>query len=169
MHMTYIAGHSLENGVRLQERSLFFAMKKTVCWFVLAAFSASLFALPQLRSSRPALIRDTDTAEGKEEPDAVKEKPYDPLMAEKSIKIGDFYLKKKNFTAAIERYLEALQFQPDRWEAFDALGRTYEKNGEPAKATAIYTEFVNKNPDSSKVPEVRSRLAKLEKRTGSKD
>ncbi len=110
------------------------------------------------------MIRDTDTAEGKEAPDVEKEKPYDPLMAEKSIKIGDFYLKKKNYTAAIERYLEALQYQPDRWEAFDALGRTYEKNGEPAKAGAIYQEYINKNPESPKVPEVRSRLAKLEKR-----
>ena len=131
---------------------------------MLAILLGAVFAAPQSRPTKPALIRDTDKAEGKETPDVEKEKPYDPVMAEKSIRIGDFYLKKKNYTAAIERYLEALQYQPNRWEAFDALGRTYEKNGELAKAGAIYKEFIDKNPDSPKVPEVRSRLAKLEKR-----
>jgi tetratricopeptide (TPR) repeat protein len=164
MYMTYIVRQSSGELAWPLRGACISAMNKTLCWFILAFFSAAGFAFAQSHSGRPALIRDTDTAEGKETPDVEKVKPYDPIMAEKSIKIGDFYLKKKNYAAAIERYLEALQYQPNRWEAFDALGRTYEKNGELGKASAIYQEYIDKNPESPKVPDFRSRLAKLEKR-----
>jgi tetratricopeptide (TPR) repeat protein len=66
---------------------------------------------PQTPPNRPALIRDTDKAEGKEE-EATKEKTYNPMEAEKSVKIGDFYFKKKNYNAAIQRYMEALDYHP---------------------------------------------------------
>jgi len=122
-------------------------------------------AEPPGRPQRPALIRDTDAAEGKDEPAVEKEKPYDPLMAEKTLKIGDFYMKRKNFAAAAERYIEALQYQPDLVDAFDALGKAYEKMGDWAKATAVYKDFISKNPDSPKTPEFRTKLARLEKKS----
>src|SRR3990172_6632513 len=77
-------------------------------WLVILLLAVSLVA--QTGSRRPALIRDTDTAEGKEEADAEKEKPFNPLAAEKSLKVGDYYLKRKNYDAAIQRYMEALQY-----------------------------------------------------------
>jgi len=128
---------------------------------------ACLPALSQSRPQRPpALIRDTDKAEGKEEPEAVKEKEYNPVLAEQNIKIGDYYLKKKNFDAAIERYLEALQYKPDSIEAYDALGKTYEKKGDIAKAMTVYRDFIRKNPDSPKKAEFQSKLSRLEKKSG---
>ena len=120
-----------------------------------------LFA--QSRPQRPALIRDTDAAEGKEEADVPKEKEYNPVLAEKALKIGDYYYRKKNFDAAIERYVEALQYQPELVGAYEALGRTFEKKGETLKAQDIYRDFIQKNPGSPKVAEFKSKLAKLEK------
>ena len=135
-------------------------------WCIICAASASAFpAKAQTRSRRPALIRDTDAAEGKEEPDVEQEKVYNPMMAEKTLKIGDFYYKRKNYTAAIQRYLEALQYQPNRVETYEALGRTYEKTGEISKAVTLYRDFITKNPDSPKTPEFRLKLAKLEKKS----
>ncbi len=133
--------------------------------FICAALAGALQPDPQTRSRRPALIRDTDAAEGKEEPDVEQEKVYNPMMAEKTLKIGDFYYKRKNYTAAIQRYLEALQYQPNRVEAYEALGRTYEKTGEISKAVTLYKDFITKNPDSPKTPEFRLKLAKLEKKS----
>jgi tetratricopeptide (TPR) repeat protein len=146
------------------------AMKKApsllaLSGLILALFPASAPTAPQGRPQRPALIRDTDAAEGKEEPTVEKEKPYDPLMAEKTLKIGDFYLKRKNYAAAAERYIEALQYQPDMVDAFDALGKAYEKMGDWAKATAVYKDFISKNPDSPKIPDFRAKLARLEKKS----
>ncbi len=120
-----------------------------------------LFA--QARPRKPALIRDTDTAEGKEEADVPKEKEYNPVLAEKAVQIGDYYFKRKNFDAAIERYLEALQYQPERVDAYEALGRTFEKKGETLKAQEVYRDFIKKNPNSPKLAEFKSKLAKLEK------
>ena len=90
-------------------------------------------------------------------------KEPDPKLCEQSISIGDFYYKKKNYAAAIRRYLDAIEYQPDSARAYDALARAYEKQGDLDKAIAAYKQFINKNPDSPKSPEFRARLAKLEK------
>lgn len=141
------------------------SLRSVLAWLVLASFSTAILASPQTRSKRPGLIRDTDIAEGKEETTVEKEKPYDPLMAQKTVKIGDFYYKKKNYTAAIQRYIEALEYQPDRVEALEALGRAYEKTGEISKAVEVYRNLISKNPESSKNGELRARLARLEKKS----
>jgi tetratricopeptide (TPR) repeat protein len=119
-------------------------------------------AVPQTRPSRPGLIRDTDKAEGKEEAEPTKEKSYNPLEAERNFRVGDFYFKKKNYAAAIQRYMEALDYQPNLVKAYEALGRAYEKSGNAEKAKEVYRDYIRKNPESTKVPEFQSRLARLE-------
>lgn len=140
-------------------------MRSLACFslLILAPFAA-LPARGQSEAKKPALIRDTSVAEGKEDPETAKKKIYNPLMAEKSVKIGDFYLKRKNYDAAIRRYQEALEYQPNRIEAFAALGRAYEKKGDPQKAIAVYRDFLEKFPSSPKAGEFRSRIATLEKK-----
>jgi tetratricopeptide (TPR) repeat protein len=126
----------------------------------------TLPAIAQSRDSRkPKLIRDTDTAEGKENADAVVRKEPNPLLAEKSLNIGDFYFKRGNYVAAIQRYLEAREYQPNSIRAYEALARAYEKNGELAKAINAYKDFIDKNPDSPKSSEFRSKLSKLEQKS----
>jgi tetratricopeptide (TPR) repeat protein len=127
-------------------------------WLALPAFAQSG------SNRKPALIRDTDTAEGKESSDAQPTKELNPLLAEQNINIGNFYLKKKNYGAAIRRYLDALEYQPDSIRAYEALTRAYEKNGEITKAILAYKEFIENNPDSPKSPEFRIKIAKLEKK-----
>jgi tetratricopeptide (TPR) repeat protein len=131
-------------------------------------FPATCVPAPsQARPQRPpALIRDTEKAEGKEEAEAAKEKEYNPILAAQNIKVGDYYLKRKNFDAAIERYLEALQYKPDSIDAYEALGRTYEKKGDVAKAMDVYRDFIRKNPDSPKKGDFQSKLSRLEKKSG---
>ena len=112
---------------------------------------------------KPALIRDTGTAEGNETADVPAAKEPNPMLCEQYINIGNFYYKKKNYEAAIRRYLDAMEYQPDSARAYDALTRAYEKNDQPAKAIAAYKQFIEKNPDSPKSSEFRLRLSKLEK------
>ena len=112
----------------------------------------------------PPLIRDTDTAEGKEITDASTPKEPDPILSEQNLKIGNFYYKQKNYAAAISRYLEAIAYQPDSIHAYDALTRAYEKNDQPDKAIAAYKQFIEKNPNSPKTAEFFKRLEKLEKK-----
>jgi Tfp pilus assembly protein PilF len=113
----------------------------------------------------PVLIIDTDAAEGKDATEAPKAKEQDPVQAKQNINIGNFYLKQKNYTAAIERYLEAIEYQPNSIRAFEALARAYEKNGEITKAISAYKAFLDKNPNSPGSPDLRIKLAKLEKKS----
>ena len=66
---------------------------------------------------KPALIRDTEKAEEKDEADADQPKELNPLLSEQNLKIGDFYYKKKNYVAAIQRYKDSIEYQPDNTEA----------------------------------------------------
>ncbi len=130
-------------------------------------FFIPMFDLPaqnRTHQKPPALIRDTDTAEGKTDTETAPKKEHNPILAEQNIKIGDFYLKKKNYDAAIQRYLEALEYQPDSVRAYEALTRAYEKKGDNENAISTYKEFIKRYPDSPKTPEFRLRLAKLQKR-----
>ena len=134
---------------------------------LLLFFGFSLLPIqPVAAQSRkpPALIRDTDTAEGKESADVPTTKEPNPVLSEQNLNIGNFYFKKKNYAAAIRRYLDAIEYQPDSIRAYDALTRAYEKNDQPDKAVAAYKQFIEKNPNSPKSPEFRTRLAKLEKK-----
>jgi tetratricopeptide (TPR) repeat protein len=132
---------------------------------VLVLFAVPLCSFPLAAQSRsaqkPGLIRDTGVAEEKDSAPEAKEP--DPLLCEKNIKIGDFYFKKKNYVAAIGRYLEAIEYQPNSARAFESLARAYEKNKEPDKAIVTYLRFIKENPDSPDLAEFRTKLEKLEK------
>ena len=117
----------------------------------------------QSQGRKPELIRDTDTAEGKDAADTAAVKEPNPTLSEQNLNIGNFYYKKKNYPAAIGRYLEAIEYQPNSARAYDALGRAYEKNDEADKAIAVYKQFIEKNPDSPKLTDFRMKIAKLEK------
>jgi len=134
---------------------------------IVLAFSALIAGLPVISQTpprKPALIRDTDKAEGKDEAEAAKPKEYNPLQAQASLKIGDFYFKRKNYQAAIERYIEALEYQPNLIAACEALGQAYVKAGRVEKAVETYKDFIRKYPDSPKVSAFQSKIAKLEKK-----
>jgi tetratricopeptide (TPR) repeat protein len=137
--------------------------KLLILSFLLVALSLPVCAQSN-NARKPELIRDTDVAEGKDVPEAPKAKEQDPVLSKQSINIGNFYLKKKNYAAAIERYLEAAEYQTNSIRAYEALARAYEKNGDITKAISTYKSFIEKNPDSSRASEFLIRIAKLEKK-----
>lgn len=130
---------------------------------VLPAVAGAAFPQQTPPKKPPALIRDTGVAEGKTDAETVIKKEYNPLQAEKNLKIGNTYFKKGNYEAAISRYQDAIEYQPSLFAAYDALGRAYEKKGERAKALEVYRDFLGKYPDFSKASEFKSRIARLEK------
>jgi tetratricopeptide (TPR) repeat protein len=136
-----------------------------ILFLILSLLFWILPALAQTQNARkpPVLIKDTDIAEGIEHEEEAEPKELNPLLAKENLEIGDFYYKRKNYRAAIHRYLEALEYQPDLIKAFEALARAYEKNDEIDKAIDTYKDFLEKYPDSPKVSDFRSKLANLEK------
>jgi tetratricopeptide (TPR) repeat protein len=138
-------------------------MTKFLSWILVGILAAIIPAAPQSRSQKPALIRDTDKAEGKDEEEATKEKPFNPLEADRCLKVGDYYFKRKNYDAAIQRYMEALEYQPNRFDAYEALGRAYEKQGAREKALRVYQDFLQKYPESPRAKEFKEKADRLQR------
>lgn len=135
-----------------------FAMICLAGFLLFSATGAAQYA-PRTEK-KPVLIRDTDIAEEKEpEPEPVREP--DPKESKKSLDIGNSYLKKRNYAAAISRYIEAISWQQDSIPAHEALARAYEKNGEFTKAIQTLEAVMEKNPDSPKNKEFQGKIAGL--------
>lgn len=111
--------------------------------------------------SKPVLIRDDRTTNREAEVEVVEP---DPIEAERHIRVGDFYFKRKNFKAAGERYREAVKHYPRRPDSYVKLIRTLEKMEEFEEAVAVCRQFIDTNPAASQVSEFRDRIKKLESR-----
>lgn len=106
---------------------------------------------------KPVLIR-ADRTTNKDEPELILP---DPIQAERNLRVGDFYFKKKNFKAAIERYRIAIQYGPKRPDSYLRLAKTHEKLGQLSEALETCRQFVDLNPDSSRLGDFVSRIRRI--------
>ncbi|MBI1745297.1 MAG: tetratricopeptide repeat protein [Acidobacteria bacterium] len=106
---------------------------------------------PEKTQSDPAGIADAKTP-----------KEQDPRKAEYSLEIGNYYLKRKRFDAAIDRFREAIQYKPNYIEAYKLLSKAYEKKNDLAKAVAIYEEYLAKFPASGVDNELKREIRRLQ-------
>jgi len=102
------------------------------------------------------------------EEEDLSEKPrtieFNPIEAEKDVKAGKFYLKKgtpSGLKAALSRFDEATQFNPQLAEAFFLLGETREKLKDKKGAKSAFQTYLKLAPTAPNAAEVRKRLAKL--------
>ncbi|MBV8891643.1 MAG: tetratricopeptide repeat protein [Acidobacteria bacterium] len=89
--------------------------------------------------------------------------PWDPHRAIKDIEVGDFYLKRKNYRAAKDRYREALIYKPGDAIAQLRLGETLEKLGELDEARQNYESYLKILPEGPLAKEARQGLVRLNK------
>jgi tetratricopeptide (TPR) repeat protein len=90
----------------------------------------------------------------------VKEYSFNPLQAEKELKIGNFYFKKGSYRAAARRFQEATKWNPGFAEAYFRLAETQEKLKDQRAAQQSYTKFLELAPEDKRVPEVRKRVSR---------
>jgi Flp pilus assembly protein TadD len=86
---------------------------------------------------------------------------YNPHQAQKAIEVGDFYFKRDNYRAALNRYQEALQWKPGDAEATFKSAESLEKLGRLQEARSRYEAYLKLLPDGPHAKEVRKVLAKL--------
>lgn len=78
-----------------------------------------------------------------EAPDEVQEfHPWDPHRAAKNIEVGDFYFKRKNYRAALDRYREALLYKPNDALANFHMAQCFEKLDDPQSAVTHYQQYL---------------------------
>ena len=88
-------------------------------------------------------------------------KAWDPHKAAKDIEIGDFYFKKKNYRAALDRYKEALTYKPNDAIANFRLGECEEKTGSPQEAVTYYEAYLKILPHGPLAPDAQKALDRL--------
>ena len=139
--------------IKILEKRLYIKFIKVVIAGIIAGFVLFSTLVPAQdvpqAARKPVLIRDTDIADGKEsEPEPPKEP--NPAKSKENLNIGNQYLKKRNYSAAISRYIEAIAWLENSIPAYEALARAYEKNGDITKAIQTLEAVIEKNPDSAK-------------------
>ncbi len=88
-------------------------------------------------------------------------RPYNPHKAQKAVEVGDFYFKRDNYRAALNRYQEALQWKPGDAEATFKSAESLEKLGRLQEARAKYEAYLKLLPEGPHAKEARKALSKL--------
>jgi tetratricopeptide (TPR) repeat protein len=87
--------------------------------------------------------------------------PFDPHRAAKDIEVGDFYFKKKNYGAALERYREALFYKPNDGLANFRMAQAFDKLARLDEAAEHYQEYLRILPNGPQAEEAKKALEKL--------
>ena len=88
-----------------------------------------------------------------------REYSFNPLQAEKEVKIGNFYFKKGSYRAAASRFREATKWNENYAEAYFRLGEACEKLKDKEGAREAYQKFLKLEPATKRAAEVRKFLA----------
>jgi tetratricopeptide (TPR) repeat protein len=98
---------------------------------------------------------------GEDESDVQEMHPWDPHKAAKDIEVGDFYFRRKNYRAALDRYREALVYKPDDALANFRMGESFEKLDQADEAMAHYQAYLKILPHGPLSKEAERAVQKL--------
>lgn len=112
---------------------------------------------PEVVVVEPSASRPTPEGE------APVEHAFNSHRAKKEMRVGNFYLKKGNYTAAVARFREALKWHPRLKAAYLKLGRAYEKRGELRNAVESFQKYLKLQPKGKKAKKARRAIARLER------
>jgi tetratricopeptide (TPR) repeat protein len=86
---------------------------------------------------------------------------FNPYLAEKNLEVGEFYLRKKKYDAAIERFRESIKYKSNFAKPHRLLGLCYEKKGDLQDAVEYYEKYLQILPSADDADKIRKRIAKL--------
>jgi len=76
--------------------------------------------------------------------------------ASKSVEVGDFYLRRKKYNAALSRYEEAAATDPYYARAYLGLGRVYDRIGLKHKALDAYHKYPDLLPSAKDAEDAKA-------------
>jgi len=101
-------------------------------------------------------------SDAQEAPSDVQEMhPWDPHKAAKDVEVGDYYFKRKNYKAAIERYKHALIYKQDDAIATYRLAESLDKTGNPSEAITYYRAYLKILPHGPYAADAQKALGRL--------
>ena len=87
--------------------------------------------------------------------------PWNPYKAQKDVDIGDYYFKRKNYKAALDRYKEALYYKDNDAIATYRLAVCEAKLGDKAEARKNFEQYLKILPEGPLAKDARSAMEKL--------
>ena len=88
---------------------------------------------------------------------------WDPLRAEKDIEVGQHYMHKGDYDAAIDRFQDAIEAKPGYAIPFRYLGEAQEKKGLKKQAVKSYQRYLDLYPHAEDAAKIKKKLEKLYK------
>src|SRR5260221_4668798 len=120
----------------------------------------------QQSSSTPADAQAPKKPDKKHKPDtatqnASDQPTWDPLRAEKDLEVGQYYMRKGDVDAAIDRFQDATTAKPGYAIPFRYLGEAQEKKGLKKDAIKSYSRYLDLYPHAEDGDNIRKKIDKL--------
>jgi tetratricopeptide (TPR) repeat protein len=110
-----------------------------------------------------AAVADLEPAPPSDTSEVQEFHPWNPYKANKDIQVGDYYFKRKNYKAALDRYKEALYYKKNDAVATFRIAECQEKLGDKTEAKKFFEQYLKILPEGPLAKEAHANLAKLEK------
>lgn len=86
---------------------------------------------------------------------------WDPQRAAKDLEIGQYYMRKGDYDAAMDRFTDALVAKPGFAVPYKYLGEAQEKKGLKKKALKSFQKYVDLVPHADDAAKIRKKIEKL--------
>ena len=118
---------------------------------------------PPLKNQRPQPAPAGKEVDPPEEDISVKptEYSFNPLQAERELKVGNDYLKRGKLRAAEGRFREATKWNENYGEAWLRLGEVEERLKDSKAAREAYTKYLAVAAEAKNAIDIRKKLEKL--------
>jgi len=93
---------------------------------------------------------------------------WDPLRAEKDLEVGQYYMRRGDYDAAIDRFNDAIEAKPGYAVPFKFLGEAQEKKKLRKQAIKSYTRYLELFPSAEDGDKIRKKIDKLWSEVGEK-
>jgi tetratricopeptide (TPR) repeat protein len=114
-------------------------------------------APPPQKKTPPKTNQDNATQSAADQP------TWDPLRAEKDLEVGQYYMRKGDVDAAIDRFQDATTAKPGYAIPFRFLGEAQEKKGLKKQAIKSYQRYLDLVPRADDADKVRKKIERLYK------
>jgi len=94
-----------------------------------------------------AALADLDVGDSPDTSGVQEFHPWNPMKALKDVEVGDYYFRRKNYRAALERYKEALYYKDNDAIASFRLAVCQEKLGDKTEARKYYEQYLKILPE----------------------
>ena len=123
------------------------------------------FSLSGQLKERPAPSLPVTEGLVDEDEDLLPETEYvfNPIQAQKDLKVGRFYAKRGSHRAAAARFLEATKWDPTLAEAYYRLGLARQELKQPAEALEAYQTLMKLDPKNKWARAVGREITALER------